>query len=216
MADKTEIQIAKKRIINVIRSPAAGKIDFILGAWRINADALEDVASAIQLGDVEVKIDTPKGGGEAEYNFKRDILIVPTAAYGVALTQQSAIVHECVHVSLDMKQVAGQAESANEAAAYLAGMLYILHTGNEIPPTKHPIAVLAGSIAKKVIGQPGAAVPSTMEADLRRTIVATPLSQKQGMTFDSPDRPDGLWRVRAFRGRTDLDMVKLPPNTRLA
>jgi hypothetical protein len=188
----------------------------MLGAWRIDAAAFENVASAIELGDIEVIVGTPKGGGEAEYNFKRDFVVVPTATYGIIITQQSAIIHECVHAFVDKKHIAGQAESANEAAAYLAGMLYILHTGNPIPPTKNPIGVLAAAIATKMIKQPGAAVPSTFESDLRRTIASRPLYQSQGMTFDSPEPSDGLWRVRALRGRTDLDMVKLPPNTRLA
>jgi hypothetical protein len=214
MSDPTQGQTA--RILSILRSPAARRIDFILGAWRINALAFENVASAIELGDIDVIVGTPKGGGEAEYNFKRDILVVPTAAYGATITQQSGIIHECVHGFVDIKHIAGQAESANEAAAYLAGMLYILHTGNPIPPTKNPIGVLAADIAKKMIGQPGAAVPSTFESDLRRTIASRPLYQRQGVTFDSPERSEGLWRVRALRGRTDLDMVKLPPNTRLA
>jgi hypothetical protein len=214
MSDPTQGQTA--RILSILRSPAALKINFILGAWRINALAFENVACAIELGDIDVIVGTPMGGGEAEYNFKRDILVVPTAAYGSIITQQSGIIHECVHGFVDIKHVAGQAESANEAAAYLAGMLYILHTGNPIPPTTNPIGVLAAGIAKKMIGQPGATVPSTFESDLRRTIASRPIYQRQGMTFDSPERSDGLWRVRAFRGRTDLDMVKLPPNTRLA
>lgn len=214
MSDPTQGLIA--RIVAILRSPAARKIDFILGAWHINADVFENVAGAIELGDIDVIVDTPKGGGEAEYNFKRDIVIVPSATYGTTLTQQFGVIHECVHAFVDMKHIAGQTESANEAAGYLAGMLYILHTGNPIPATKHPVGVLAAAIAKKIIGQPGAAVPSTFEADLRRTIASRPIYKNQGMTFDSPDTSDGLWRVRAFRGRTDLDMVRLPPNTRLA
>jgi hypothetical protein len=214
MSDPTQGQAA--RILSILRSPAARRIDFILGAWRINALAFEDVASAVELGDIDVVVETLKDGAEAGYNFKRDILIVPTAAYGATVTQQSGIIHECVHCFVDIKHTAGQAGSANEAAAYLAGMLYILHTGNPIPPTKHPIGVLAAGIAKKMIGQPGAAVPSIFESDLRRTIASSPLYQRKGMTFDSPEGSEGLWRVRAFRGRTDLNMVKLPPNTRLA
>jgi hypothetical protein len=214
MSDPTQGQAA--RIVSILRSPAARKIDFILGAWHVNALAFDNVASAIELGDIDVFVGTPTDGAEAQYNYKRDILVVPTAAYGAALTQQSGIIHECVHGFVDIKNIAGQAESANEAAAYLAGMLYILHTGNPIPPTKHPIGVLAAGIAKKIIGQRGAVVPSLFESDLRRTIASSPHYQRQGMTFDSPERSEGLWRVRAFRGRTDLDMVKRPPNTRLA
>ena len=214
MPDPTQGQAA--RIVRILRSPAARKIDFILGAWRINADAFENVASAIELGDIEVSIGKPKGGGEAEYNFKRDIVILPTATYGTRITEQSGIIHECVHAFVDIKHIDGQTESANEAAGYVAGMLYILHTGTDIPAMTNPVGVLAASIAKKMIGRPGAAVPTTFEEDLRRKITSRPIYKDQGMTFDSLERSEGLWRVRAFRGRTDLDMVKLPPNTRLA
>jgi hypothetical protein len=214
MPDPSQGQAA--RVIGILRSPAARKIAFTLGAWRINALAFENIASAIALGDIEVVVAPPKGGAEAAYNFKRDFIMVPDVTYGAKVTQQAAIIHECVHAFVDMKQIAGQAESANEAAAYLAGMLYILHTGIDIPPTDHPIAILAGGIAKKMIGKPGAAVPSTFESDLRKTISSHPRYRDQGVTLDSPDTSNGLWRVRALRGRTDIDMVKLPPNTRLA
>ncbi|MBR0773602.1 hypothetical protein JQ625_02040 [Bradyrhizobium diazoefficiens] len=214
MSDPTRGQTA--RIISILRSPAARKISFTLGVWRIDALAFEEIASAIALGDIEVVVAPAKGGGEAEYNFKKDLIVVPDVTYGAKITQQGAIIHECVHAFVDMENFTGQAESANEAAAYLAGMLYILHTGIVMPPIITPVGNLAAGIAKTIIGQPGAAVPKMFETDLRRAIASEPFYKRQGVTFRSPDHADGLWRVRALRGRTDIDMVKLPPKTRLA
>jgi hypothetical protein len=73
-----------------------------------------------------------------------------------------------------MPNISGQAESANEAAAYVAMMLYILHTGSPKPPSNVPIADIAGVIADYMKDHPGAAVPSMFEADLRNAIALHP------------------------------------------
>jgi hypothetical protein len=208
--------VRQRGFLASLRSPAARRIDFILGKWHINASAFESVAKAIELGDIDVVVGTPSTDPavEAVYNHKRDFVNVPNASYGAHLTEQAGIIHECVHAFVDIQNISGQTESANEAAAYVAMMLYILHTGNRIPPSNVGIAEIATPIAEYMKDHPGAAVPSIFESDLRWIIAMSPVYRSKGMTTSSPDRSDGVWR---FRGRTDLNRTKrLPPGTRLA
>jgi hypothetical protein len=205
------------RILTILRSPAARRIDFHLGRWHINGAAFETVAKAIALGDIDVVVGPPSSDStvEAAYNFKRDFINVP-AGYGGTLTQEAGIIHECVHAFVDMQAIQGQAESANEAAAYVAMMLYILNRGHPIPPSKVDITHIAKPIAEYMKMHPGAAVPSTFESDLRWIIAMNPFYRSNGVTTSSPDTSDGLWR-RALRGKTDLNRTKrLPPGSRLA
>jgi hypothetical protein len=209
---------ATARILSILRSPAARRIDFTLGRWHINADAFESVAKAIELGEIDVVVGAAaRAGVEAQYNNKSDFVRVPNSGYGATVTQQAGILHECVHAVVDMQNISGQAESANEAAAYVAMMLYTLHTGSPIPPSNVPIADIADVIADYMKDHPGAAVPSMFEADLRNVIALHPNYRGKGMTLLSPDNSNGLWRRDALRGRTDLNRTKrLPPGTRLA
>jgi hypothetical protein len=118
----------KKFIVDILREPAVGKIDFHLQTVQVNGSGLRDIARIIQKGDIQIYL---YGGlsSEAKYFPKRDALAVKSMSNELAF--KGLIVHEAVHALLDLKKASRMTVLSNEVAAYIAQVLYLLYSGEE-------------------------------------------------------------------------------------
>jgi predicted nucleic acid-binding protein len=107
----------KKFIVDILREPAVGKIDFHLQTVQVNGSGLRDIARIIQKSS------------EAKYFPKRDALAVKSMSNELAF--KGLIVHEAVHALLDLKKATRMTVLSNEVAAYIAQVLYLLYSGEE-------------------------------------------------------------------------------------
>jgi hypothetical protein len=87
-----------------------------------------------------------------------------------------SLVHESTHAMQDAelsgKKVRGVDE---EAAAFVAGALYIIYSGSSYSPAPggaHPAFAIAQGIAQSISGNPGYAIDPTVMAPLRAAILA--------------------------------------------
>jgi hypothetical protein len=151
----TELRsMLRDRVIKIVRSATTSKIDFQLRQWRINANSFEQVANGSLVLDVQVDSGNVYAGKQAQYDYKTDTLELPDANYGIDPMGMAGIVHESVHAYIDL--LAGRiTESANEAAGYLAQMLFLLHSGSTVPTPLSPGDV-ALRIARNIRNTPGA------------------------------------------------------------
>jgi hypothetical protein len=186
--------ILRSRVISTLRLPATKKIDFRLGQWQINAITFERVATAVMVLDIEVDVGGVSAGAEASYNSNIDTLLLPSAQYGTDVLRQAGIVHECVHAYVDLMTVSGQSDSANEAAAYVAGLLYLLYSLKVAPTPVVDFGKLAMTIAKSIMNKPGAGVSPKDEMALRTAIASFAHYRNKGMTVSSPAHANGLYR----------------------
>jgi len=172
--DSTQ-RMMRDRIAAILLSPTTRKIDFRLGQWTINADSFARVANALVVGDIQVNVGLQAGHGksvEAQYNFRTDTIAVPNANYGTTTLGQAGIVHECVHAFVDMQAVSGQSEAANEAAGYLAYMLFLLFSLKTVPTPVVDFGKLSLTIAQSIMNTRGAVVSTKDEMALRAGIAA--------------------------------------------
>jgi hypothetical protein len=201
MVDNSE-DTMRKRVLKIIRSPTTKKIDFRLGQWRINTTSFERVANAIEVGDIQVRIEPitdaqgrPIKNAQASYDFDKDTLFFPNAGYGMETFGEAGIVHECVHGFVDLQALSGQTDSANEAAGYVAYMLYLLYSLKTVPTPALDFATIALTIARSIMNTPGAVVSPGDELEFRKAIARDPTYRvNQRMTLTKPDGANGLFR----------------------
>jgi hypothetical protein len=187
----------RSRVAGILRSPTTRKIDFRLGQWQINAAAFERVANAVTVLDIDVVVGGVSPGAEASYDSQNDALLLPDDQYGTDVRGQAGIVHECFHAFVDVMNVSGQSDSANEAAGYISYLLYLLYSAYHFPPVVAGVANLANTtmtIARSIMNTPGAVVSQQDEMALRKAIASTPHYQNKGMTVSSPANANGWSR----------------------
>jgi hypothetical protein len=196
----------RNRVLSLLASGPARRIDFQLGAIRVNAAGLDRVSDMIRLKALgsAVGIDVvvgrvPRGAGAA-YNNPSNELRFRSTAYGASATERAAILHECVHGLRDVQGTylptpAGPEWTfylEDEAAAYVAGALYHLYETGSASSSTHPVFVKAYAIARSIMGTPGAAVPDADADELAELVGDDPTYIKAGVTSWTPSEADGV------------------------
>ncbi len=132
----------------------------------------------------------------AQYSPKENALKFRRVNFGGTSIEEATIVHECVHSLQDIyggdvypsdRGSKFVTESENEAAAYVAGQLYLIYKTGK-PSGGSNIRYISGQIAQRIKDQPGAFV-SIQEMDaLRREIVDTNIYE---INYKTPTFSDG-------------------------
>ncbi|MFO1349623.1 MAG: hypothetical protein U1F68_02600 [Gammaproteobacteria bacterium] len=217
---------AKKMVIEVLKSPLIDKIKFTIGSFSIAPAMYEEVRKAIENDKIAVLVDTksPPAGAEgidaAYINDLRlendtilyDLLVLRFLDLGEStkdekeriktyMTRTMMIVHECTHAAMDLRKVKKITHKSNEAAAYVAGALFIVASVRDLNgnPEKlefkkqygpaHKIALYLENAKEKV-------VPRKLLNELSTEIIKLPAYKDKAdniVTNDGVGRP---WKLK--------------------
>jgi hypothetical protein len=186
--DQTTLQ---NKLFAILQSPEAQRIDFTLGSIKVDGKGLMEVVTSLMLGTLHIVTMRMDPGAAAQYNTSSNTFEFPNAAFGALATDESSILHECVHALQDIDYGYDFSrgdyftmESENEAAAYVAGCLYDCY---KLPNSVYTSAVwiAAQKIAVKIKDSPGAVVSEADTRTLRGVIAADPVYKSK--TFTSED-----------------------------
>ncbi len=163
------------RVSDILRNPHARRIRFEMRSIRVDARLFETVAAAVAGGAIGIRINPgvrrASGGAiDAEYSSVGKYF---TFAHGFLrpVFDEALVVHEAVHAGFDLARIRMPAAD-DEAAAYVAQCLYLMHVGLEAPPEDEAILAAAWPSASAVIG--GGVVPDALVAALRQAIWDSP------------------------------------------
>ncbi|WP_342362181.1 hypothetical protein [Terrarubrum flagellatum] len=190
-------------VYNTLVSPSANKIDFTLGSIHVDGAGFAGVAALVATGGIGIKVGKQQAGASASYVNPKNTLSFPPDYSGALPRVRKDIVHECTHALHDIwgggrwwseRGSAITTGTENEAAAYIAGSLYVTYEAGF--PVKSlsddPIFQLAYDIAGRISGKSGARVDLRDEMQLRQAIANEPLYQRDGVTLWSRTRADGI------------------------
>jgi hypothetical protein len=177
----------KERLIGILQSPEAQKIDFFLGYMHISGLGYLRVADALRRGSMQISIGTVPEGAAAAFSNARNLFHFPDKTYGILAGERSDMVHEATHAMKSLlypfKVGWSVTDTQDEAAAFVAGALYMLYAGASF--TGAPAFVKAIQIARSIQGQKGAIVPARDEGHLRAFIAAHPVYSEAGINYCS-------------------------------
>ena len=167
---------------------AAQKIDFYLGYLHVSGFGYGAVADAVSRGAIGVRFGELELGAAAAFDGEDKVFDFPDGGvYGASLVEQSNIVHEATHAAkwlIYKKAGIIENDTQDEAAAYLAGTLYLMHNGGDWPPGSHLIFVEASRIARSILNKKGSIVPAHDEARLRSFVSLHPVYSNMGVVYD--------------------------------
>jgi hypothetical protein len=121
------------------------------------------------------------------------------------VNEQSKIIHESVHAMRDLKgamfvsetrglQVTSKTE--DEAAAYVAGALFILYDNTNVSTAKQPVFVKAYQIANSIMNVRGAVVPAADVMSMRNIVAGDTLYSSRRVRLWTQSSADGLKKPR--------------------
>jgi hypothetical protein len=175
-------------LIRVLMSPEAQKIDFFLGYMHINGVGYRLVADAIVKGSIGVRIGGVPDGAAATFDPSENVFNFLNGTNGSLLSNQGVMVHESTHAmkSLLYPFRVGWtvADTQDEAAAYVAGSLYMIYAGAPYNSPTLPYAK-ADQIARSIQGKKGAIVPARDEGHLRAFVASHPVYSQMGVDYYS-------------------------------
>ena len=179
-----DLVVLKRRTMKILRSPEAQKIDFHFGIMNVTGVGFLRVADAVSRNKIGIRLGMVSPGAAAE--FSRWVFDFPNGQYGRFPLEEATIVHEAVHAMKELiLPVAGLVpNSQNEAAAYVAGALYLRYIG-AASPNSLPQMVKADLIAKSIMAQRGAMVSESDAANLRVWVTTRPVYRDIGVTYSS-------------------------------
>ncbi|WP_342362182.1 hypothetical protein [Terrarubrum flagellatum] len=201
MATEFELRML---VYRTLLSPSAAKIDFALGSIHVDGAGFAGVAALVAHGGIGIKVENQQTGEAASYNYPKNSLSFPLGYSGTSPDDREAIVHECTHALHDIwgggrwwseRGSITTARTENEAAAYIAGALYLTYeAGSPVatPSTLPVIFQLAYDIAGRISGQKSARVDLRDEMRLRQAIANDPVYQKRGVKLWSLTVADGI------------------------
>jgi hypothetical protein len=174
---------AKVAIGTILQSPQVRQIDFYIGYLHINSAGYNLVVNAVANGKIDVQAGGVIPGAGAMYTPDNRVFNFPDTLLGLGTYDNFNIVHESTHALISevySRSFGPVRDSLDEAAAYIAGALYLRYSGIQTPQNS-PIFVKAHQIATNI--QKGAVVPAKDEEDLRYLIIAQPLYYSIGARF---------------------------------
>jgi hypothetical protein len=176
----------KQRLIDVLRSPSAQKIDFYLGYLHVSGFGYVTVADAVSNGSIGIRFGQVPAGAAAAFDGEDKVFDFPEGQiYGSNLVEQALMVHEATHAAkwlIFKKAGIIENDTQDEAAAYLASTLYLMDNGRDWAPG-HLIYVEASRIARSL--KKGSIVPAHDEARLRSFVTLHPVYSSMGVTYNS-------------------------------
>ncbi len=216
MADITAL---RSRVMNVLTSNTALKIDFTLGSIHVNFSGFYSVYVALLhkslgLQGIDIDVGNVPAGAAAAYDSGNDTFEFPNLAYGTSVNDQSKIIHESVHAMRDLKGAVFLSErrglqfttkTEDEAAAYVAGALFILYDNTVVSTSTLPVHLKAYQIANSIMNVRGAVVPDADVMSLRNIVAADPTYSARKVRLWTSSSADGLkkpppeWRPYGWR-----------------
>lgn len=199
------LEILRNRVLHILCSPAAGKVKFKMDGVEITGGALLVVAlslrlnSLITLGTIGLRVGNVSPGAGASYSTHDNVLDVPDAKFGTTDYQRSSIVHESIHAYLVLQKSATKART-DEALAYVAGALYLIHdttAAGATPKTPSfaktdPVFKKAHEIALSLYTGPSTEVSSADASEMKKAITMDPVYEWAILDPDMKYNNDGL------------------------
>lgn len=198
-------EMARFACIQILNSQAAQSINFAIGPYRITGASYLKVAAALLTGDIAVDVNPSrlKPDQGAMYLPGENEFVVRTAALTATLVQRMTVVHESTHAAIDIQGFRyDDTWSDNEAAAYVAGALYMYKTSLssiwdgdtsiDLMTRVEPWATAFRIAASISSGNPN--VPAKDAIDLRAKIKGSQPYKRLGMTFGTRLLSDGTRR----------------------
>ena len=108
----------------IFEGPRAARIHFRLGRLEISPLRLRGVGQAIKKGDIKVEVASSGKLLSASYHPHSDTLTVPDDKLA-SVSAQAGVLHEGVHALVDMYKCKEVTVLNDEAAAYLAEVIYL-------------------------------------------------------------------------------------------
>jgi hypothetical protein len=183
--------VLQNRLFAVLQSPEVARIDFTLGSIKVDGAGLREVVVSLMLGTIHIGIQAMPAGAAAQYAPHGNKFLFPSAAFGATENDNAYLVHESVHALQDIDYGYDFAhgdyftlESENEAAAYVAGVLYDMYKNLDTSYSA-PTWVAAKAIASKIKDTPGAVVSDADATSLRAVIAADPTYRSADFASDS-------------------------------
>ena len=199
--------LLRQTIMNVLTSPAAKKIDFTFGSIHVDFAGFMSVFMALAsrakgYAGIDISIEKQAPGVNGGYRPEEDEFSFSHGAFGLDnADERKTIIHESVHA---MHDIAGgkyynsgrgsllTTESENEAAAHVAGGLYLRYDANLIYDGSIGFPVVVNKIVDSIKGRPGARVSDSDAMTLRHFIAAHPTYLRAGTGLYRPTRANGL------------------------
>jgi hypothetical protein len=179
----------RQRLIQVLRSPTAQKIDFYFGFLHVNGFGYQAVADAVSKGSIGVRLGQVPALAAAAFDGAARVFDFPDGGiYGVNMSDQANIVHEATHAMkwlIYRRARIVEADTQDEGAAYVAGSLYLLYNNLDWGPGNDFHHVVGSQVARSIMNKKGALVPLTDEARLRAAITFHPAYSQIGVTYSS-------------------------------
>lgn len=179
----------KQRLIDVLRSPSAQKIDFYLGCLHVSGFGYGAVADAVSKDSIGIRFGQVPAGAAAAFDGVDKVFDFPEGRiYGSSLVEQALVVHEATHAAkwlIFKKAGIIENDTQDEAAAYLASTLYMMNNGRDWAPGGHLIYVEASRIAGSLLNKKGSIVPAHDEARLRSFVTLHPVYSNMGVAYNS-------------------------------
>ena len=165
---------------DILMSSACQQINFYWAGQHIDGSGFCYIALALTSGGIKVLEGTMPVNVGAFYSPDKNTITIPSSFDFSVDSNKMSIVHESTHAIQDA-EIKGQLRGVDaEAAAFVAGALYIIYSGSSYSPTPggtHPAFAIAQGIAQSISGNPGYAIDPTTMAPLRTAILGDPTYQ---------------------------------------
>jgi hypothetical protein len=168
------------RLFQVLQSPEVKRIDFTLAHIKVDTAGFQNVVVSLMLGTLHIGVERMTGGAAAKYYTHGNKFAFPTVVFGSDDSDKAYLVHESVHAMQDINYGNDFSrgdyftmESENEAAAYVAGVLYDMYKNQDTHYTS-ATWLAAKAIALKIKDTPGAEVSDADVRTLRGVISGDP------------------------------------------
>jgi hypothetical protein len=161
------------KVAAIFEGPRVARIHFRLGRLEVSPQRLRGVGKAIKKGDIKVELE--KGGKllSASYHPHSDTLTVPDDKLA-SVASQAGVLHEGIHALVDMYKCKEVTVLNDEAAAYLAEVIYLRAAHSWINGGAAEMAIYnaADQVAKAhdLYGKRGVRLSLDDVADLRAAI----------------------------------------------
>lgn len=179
----------KQRLIGVLRSSTAQKIDFYFGYLYVNGSGYQAVANAVSNGLIGIRLGQVPPGAAAAFDGEDRVFDVPDGGiYGVNIFEEANLVHEATHAMkwlIYKRARIIEADTQDEGAAYVASSLYLLYNGQDWGSGSDFHHVVASQVAHSIMNKKGALVSPNDEARLRAAVTFHPVYRNMNVTYDS-------------------------------